>query len=79
MMMVKEYRVRYQLETAMGHLITHAVICKPDQLQHYLDRVKETGYILAGVDRRLRDEDERLLLDEGWQDWYNCDIMAAWR
>ena len=55
---MKEFRIRYELETAMGNKVIHAVVCKPEKLNSSLDLVAKVGYRLVGIDRRMLDDGE---------------------
>ena len=66
-MMVKEFRVRYELDTAMGNKVIHGVVCSPQKLTHYLSEVARVGYRLVGIDRRFKNDCERVPVNEGWE------------
>ncbi len=66
-MQVRELRVRYELTSAAGFPVVHAVVCQFPTLMVHVNKIREAGYKLLGVDERIRDEKDRLELDEGWQ------------
>lgn len=65
--MIKEFRVRYELETAMGNKVIHGVVVTPEKLAHCLSEVARVGYRLIGIDRRVRENGKRLTPGEGWE------------
>lgn len=65
-MKIREFRVRYSLKTSLGYDVVHGVICDLYHVKDYVDKVKEVGYKLIGIDERYREDDERTPLDYGW-------------
>ena len=65
-MVIRELQIRYALKTANGFEVIHGIICGFCDLKYYIDRVKECGYRLVGIDERFRKEDEPMPLSEGW-------------
>ena len=67
-MTIRELRVRYELETAMGRKVVHAVVCSFQTLMVHVRDIKRVGYKIVGIDERFRDDKEWMELDEGWQE-----------
>lgn len=63
---MKEYRVRYELQTAYSKEI-HAVICGFGGLKYYISGIKTCKYRLVGVDKRYRDKNEHVDANERWK------------
>ena len=67
-MEIRELRIRYELFSAMGNRIIHAVVCRFDTLKVNADKIADAGYRIVGIDERYRDEKEFVELDEGWKE-----------
>ena len=65
-MIIRELRVRYEVPTAMGRTVIHAVVCRFPALGVHVRGIKEAGLKLIGVDERFREESRWQELDEGW-------------
>jgi len=66
-MVIRELRVRYELDTAMGNKEIHGVVCNFNTVKPWIDKVKDAGYRLVGIDERFRNEDKWMPLSEGWK------------
>ena len=66
-MTVRELRVKYELETAMGFKEIHGVVCNINSVKSWTDKIKDAGYRLVGIDERYRDEDKWIPLSDGWK------------
>lgn len=65
-MEIRELRVRYELPTASGRTVIHAVVCSFQTLMVHVRKIKDAGYKVVGIDERYRKENEWIELDEGW-------------
>ncbi len=65
--MVREMRVRYELETGNGGKTVHGYVCGQNELDDVIGRIRDIGYRVVGIDERCRGEDERIPAGEGWE------------
>ena len=65
-MIIRELRVRYKLKTASGREVVHGIVCDLHSVKHWVDKAKEVGYPLVGIDERFRDDGKFMELNEGW-------------
>lgn len=67
-MEIRELRVRYELPTAAGRTVVHAVVCQFPTLMVHVRDIRAAGYKLLGIDERYREETNRMELDKGWSE-----------
>lgn len=65
-MIIRELRVRYKLKTASGREVVHGIVCDIYTLKRWVDKAKEVGYPIVGIDERFRDDGKFMELNEGW-------------
>ena len=70
MAIVRELRVNYRLMSLNDNPVVHAVVCKPEEVEGYLDKIALYGYEPLHIDERFRDTDKVTPLDEGWKTRY---------
>lgn len=74
---IHELRVRYEVpEMFGGSPVVNAIVCKFQTVKVWLDKVKDAGYKLVGVDERYRYEDEQMEFDEGWKEISRREVGA---
>lgn len=64
--MLKEYRVRYALKSAMGNTVVHAVVVKTlNDVTKTKKEIKKVGYGFLATDWRERNTYNNLI--DGWK------------
>ena len=71
-MIVRDLRLRYELETSMGRKVCHAIVCNFQTIGGHIRECQRIGYPILGVDERYRDDNTFMELDEGWTEIAKC-------